>query len=73
MVPKGQSSRRTICATSLALRGSPAKRRHSGFISIFDVDVMRGMSFAVVPVKTTQPEKMVDVTQGGLASDKEGP
>jgi len=42
-------------------------------ISIFDVDVMRGMSFAVVPVKTSQPEKMVEELKGIFASEKEGP
>ena len=42
-------------------------------ISIFDVDVMRGMSFAVVPVKSSQPEKMVDELKAIFASDKEGP
>ena len=34
---------------------------------------MRGMSFAVVPVKTPQPEKMVDELKALFASDKEGP
>ena len=42
-------------------------------VAIFDVDVMRGMSFAVVPVKTSQPEKMVDELKALFASDKEGP
>jgi general secretion pathway protein D len=34
---------------------------------------MRGMSFAVVPVKTSQPEKMVDELKAVFASEKEGP
>ncbi len=42
-------------------------------ISIFDVDVMKGMSFAVVPVKTSQPEKLVDELKAVFSSDKEGP
>lgn len=42
-------------------------------ISIFDIDVMRGMSFAVVPVKTPQPEKLVDELKVVFPSDKDGP
>ena len=34
---------------------------------------MRGMSFAVVPVKTSQPEKMVDELKAVFSSEKEGP
>jgi general secretion pathway protein D len=58
----------------LALKGSPAEIDSMlDSISIFDVDVMRGMSFAVVPVKTSQPEKMVDELKAVFASEKEGP
>ena len=31
-----------------------------GSISVFDVDVMRGMSVAIVPVVASQPEKMIE-------------
>ena len=56
---------------------SRARRRKSkacsNSISVFDVDVMKGMSFAVVPVKTPQPEKMVDELKAVFAAEKEGP
>jgi general secretion pathway protein D len=42
-------------------------------ISIFDVDVMRGMSFAIVPVKTSQPVAIADELKHVFASDREGP
>lgn len=74
MVPKGAIVQADDARNILALKGSPAEIDSMlDSISIFDVDVMRGMSFAVVPVKTSQPEKMVDELKGIFASEKEGP
>ena len=74
MVPKGAIVQADDARNILALKGSPAELDSMvDSISIFDVDVMRGMSFAVVPVKTSQPEKMVDELKAIFASDKEGP
>jgi general secretion pathway protein D len=74
MVPKGAIVQADDARNILALKGSPGEIDSMlDSISIFDVDVMRGMSFAVVPVKTSQPEKMVDELKGIFASDKEGP
>jgi general secretion pathway protein D len=74
MVPKGALVQADDARNILALRGSPGEIDSMlDSISIFDVDVMRGMSFAVVPVKTSQPEKMVDELKGIFSSDKEGP
>ena len=74
MVPKGAIVQADDSRNILALKGSPAEIDSMlDSISIFDVDVMRGMSFAVVPVKTAQPEKMVDELKAIFASDKEGP
>jgi general secretion pathway protein D len=74
MVPKGAIVQADDARNILALKGSPGEIDSMlDSISIFDVDVMRGMSFAVVPVKTTQPEKMVDELKVVFASDKEGP
>ncbi len=42
-------------------------------IAIFDVDVMRGMSFALVPVRTSQADTIADELRTVFASDKEGP
>jgi general secretion pathway protein D len=74
MVPKGAIVQADDARNILALKGSPAEIDSMlDSISIFDVDVMRGMSFAVVPVKTAQPEKMVEELKALFASDKEGP
>lgn len=42
-------------------------------ISIFDVDVMKGMSFALVPVRTSDPATIADELRTVFASDQEGP
>jgi general secretion pathway protein D len=42
-------------------------------ISIFDIDVMRGMSFALVPVKTSQPDLIAEDLRTVFSSDREGP
>jgi len=42
-------------------------------ISIFDVDVMKGMSFAFVPVSTAQPEDVAKQLQEVFSSSQEGP
>jgi general secretion pathway protein D len=74
MVPKGSIVQADDGRNILALKGSPGEIEGMlDTISIFDVDVMRGMSFAVVPVKTPQPEKLVEELKGVFSSDKEGP
>ena len=42
-------------------------------IALFDVDVMKGMSFAIVPVKTSQPEAIAGELKTVFASDRDGP
>jgi general secretion pathway protein D len=42
-------------------------------ISVFDIDVMKGMSFALVPVNTAQPQVIAEQLRNVFASDKEGP
>ena len=74
MVPKGSILQADDARNILVLKGSPGDIDSLlDTVAIFDVDVMRGMSFAVVPVKTSQPEKMVDELKALFASDKEGP
>jgi general secretion pathway protein D len=74
MVPKGAIVQADDARNILALKGSPAEIESMlDSISVFDVDVMKGMSFAVVPVKTPQPEKMVDELKAVFAAEKEGP
>lgn len=74
MVPKGAIVQADDARNIIALKGSQAEIDSMlDSVSIFDVDVMKGMSFAVVPVKAAQPEKMVDELRAVFASDKEGP
>lgn len=42
-------------------------------IGIFDVDTMQGMSFALVPVKSSQPATIAEELRTVFASGKEGP
>src|SRR6202000_2249987 len=61
MFPKGSIVQSDDTRNIIALKGSPGEIDSMlDTIAIFDVDVMRGMSFAVVPVQTSQPEKLVD-------------
>jgi len=74
MIPKGSIVQADDARNIIALKGSPGEIDSMlDTISIFDVDVMRGMSFAVVPVKTAQPNKLADELKAVFASDKEGP
>ena len=74
MVPKGAIVQADDARNIIALKGSPSEIESMlDSISVFDVDVMKGMSFAVVPVKTAQPEKMVEELKAIFASEKEGP
>ncbi|OBS52680.1 type II secretion system protein GspD [Methylosinus sp. 3S-1] len=42
-------------------------------ISIFDVDAMRGMSFAMVPVRSADPDTLSEDLRKVFGSEKEGP
>jgi general secretion pathway protein D len=42
-------------------------------IALFDVDTMKGMSFAIVPVKSSQPEAITSELKTVFSSDREGP
>ena len=42
-------------------------------IGLFDIDTMKGMSFAIVPVKTSQPEAIANELKTVFASDRDGP
>ena len=56
IVPKGTIVEADDARDILALRGSSASLRAvTETIASFDVDVMRGMSFGIVPVRTKQP------------------
>jgi general secretion pathway protein D len=42
-------------------------------IALFDVDTMKGKSFAIVPVKTSQPDAIAGELKTVFGSDREGP
>ncbi|HET9715108.1 MAG TPA: type II secretion system secretin GspD [Pseudolabrys sp.] len=42
-------------------------------ITLFDVDVMKGMSFALIPVNTLRPEAIASELKTIFASEREGP
>jgi general secretion pathway protein D len=74
MVPKGSIVQADDGRNILGLKGSPAEIDGMlDTISIFDIDVMKGMSFAVVPVKSPQPERLADELKAVFATEREGP
>jgi general secretion pathway protein D len=42
-------------------------------ITVFDVDIMKGMSFAIVPVETSSPSVIADELKQVFASEEAGP
>ena len=42
-------------------------------IALFDIDTMQGMSFALVPVKTSQPDAIAGELKTVFGADREGP
>ncbi|MCW2319217.1 type II secretion system protein D (GspD) [Rhodoblastus acidophilus] len=66
---RADSSRRAV-----VLNGSPQEidaMREA--ITLFDVDAMRGMAFALVPVKSSDPSAMTEDLRTVFGSEKEGP
>lgn len=43
------------------------------YIVMFDVDTMRGMSFEIVPVRSSDPDLLAEELRTVFAADKEGP
>jgi len=74
MVQKGVILRADDARNTLTLSGT---RSDVGAmldaISVFDVDVMRGMSVAVVPVRAAQPDAIADDLRAIFGTDREGP
>jgi general secretion pathway protein D len=58
----------------LMLSGSPQELASLGeIVNVFDVDWMRGMSFAIFPVETQDPEAIAKELDAVFANDKESP
>jgi general secretion pathway protein D len=74
IVPRTGIIRSDDARQTITLSGSDAEiAGMRDAISIFDVDVMKGMSFAIVPVKTSQPAVIADELKNVFGSDREGP
>lgn len=68
-VVRADDARRT-----LTLSGSPQEiAALEDAIALFDVDTMRGMSFAVVPVTSADPDALVEDLRKVFGSEREGP
>jgi general secretion pathway protein D len=71
---KGGVVRADDARHAITLTGSPqeiAALRDA--IALFDIDTMRGMSFALVPVKSSDPNALSDDLRAVFGSEKEGP
>ena len=68
-VVRADDQRRT-----LTLSGDPQEiAALEDAIALFDVDTMRGMSFAVVPVTSADPDALVEDLRKVFGSEREGP
>jgi general secretion pathway protein D len=74
IVPRGSIVRTDEARNLITLSGSEQEIAGTlDTISLFDVDVMKGMSFAIIPVATSQPEIIADELRNVFGSDHEGP
>ena len=73
MTPKGTILRADDARNTLTLSGTRSDiAAMLDTISVFDVDVMRGMSVAIVPVVASQPETMIEDLTGDLRLGQRG-
>jgi general secretion pathway protein D len=74
IVPRGSIVRTDEARNLITLSGSDQEIAGAlDTIALFDVDVMKGMSFAIIPVATSQPDAISDELRNVFASDHEGP
>jgi type II secretory pathway component GspD/PulD (secretin) len=74
MAPRGGIVRIDEGRNTVTLAGS--RQEVAGMleaIRIFDIDTMKGMSFALIPVRTSEPTAIVGELRTIFASDREGP
>ena len=58
----------------LMLSGTRAELASMGeMVNVFDVDTMRGMSFGIYPIETSDPEAIAQELDTIFANDKDGP
>jgi general secretion pathway protein D len=74
IAPRGGVVRTDDVRNTITLSGNDQDTKNMlEAISVFDVDVMKGMSFGIVPVRTSQPSAIADELKTIFASQKEGP
>ena len=74
MAPKGGLLSIDESRGLLTLGGAPHERAMiKDAVAMFDVDTMRGMSFAIVPVRSADPDSLADDLRNVFGSEKEGP
>jgi general secretion pathway protein D len=74
MAPKGAILRADDARNTLTLSGTGSDiGAMLDAVSVFDADVMKGMSVAIVPVVASQPDAMVENLRAIFGSDREGP
>jgi len=74
MTQHGAIVRADDARNAITLAGSPADiTALQDVIGMFDIDTMRGMSFALVPVKSADAEQLADDLRNVFGSEKEGP
>jgi general secretion pathway protein D len=74
IVPHGSIVRTDEARNLITLSGSGQEIAGAlDTIALFDVDVMKGMSFAIIPVATSQPDTIANELRNVFASDHEGP
>ena len=74
MTPKGAVVRADEARNALTLSGTADERAIvRDAISIFDVDTMKGNTFAIVPVKSPDVDGLAEDVRNVFASEKEGP
>jgi general secretion pathway protein D len=74
MAPRGSILRIDEARNNMTLSGNTQDMAAMlDTISVFDVDFMKGMSFALVPVKTSAPDVIADQLKSVFSTDREGP
>lgn len=74
IVPAGAVARIDPARNLMVVSGTQSELANiNNLVQIFDVDYMKGMSFALYPVKTSDPEAISSELETIFGLDKEGP
>lgn len=74
VVPQGTVVRLDESRNMIVLSGTQRElQEYADLLAVFDIDWMKGMSFALFPVRTTDPEAIAKELETVLGIDKDGP